>query len=464
MFRPQLWVVVLSMLLFHLSPNASADLGTLDDITVKSSVYLSPPFFLRPGSVIDKYYFGIPFPKGHIALKSFDAEVVEENGSPIPLHETYLHHWFIEPYYGPKEDAVPRQFNAGEIDLSKIIMKRNDGVCKGTLTQYYGLGSETRRTSTWVPGTYGIEIGKSEDFPNGYEEKWMLNVHAIDTRGAEDRLGCTECKCSLYNVTTDNEGHPLAKDYIGGLYCCNDGTQCQVKQGFNGVGRKLYLRYTVRWAVWDESIAPVKIYIFDVTDTKRLINDSADGNVPTCKVEYKVKPCSTEGIRNDECVDVKKTEVALPHGGDIVYGVAHQHTGGLGAALYRQDGRLLCTSTPTYGEGKEAGNEAGYIVGMSSCYPEPGSIRVADGEILTVISNYSSSRQHTGVMGLFYVLVAEPQTTQEIMSRRIFSLQGKELPKYPWMFVVMGGLVAVMVGVFYRRRKEKEGYQSLVTA
>ncbi|RLM61869.1 uncharacterized protein C2845_PM14G19580 [Panicum miliaceum] len=31
----------------------------------------------------------------------------------------------------------------------------------------------------------------------------MLNVHAIDARGAADRPGCTECRCGLYNVTAD---------------------------------------------------------------------------------------------------------------------------------------------------------------------------------------------------------------------------------------------------------------------
>lgn len=74
-----------------------------------------------------------------------------------------------------------------------------------------------------------------------------------------------------------------------------------------------------------------------------------------------------------------------------------------------QDGRLLCESLPTYGTGKEAGNEANYVVGMSTCYPKPGSVKVSDGEVLTQVSNYSSDRQHTGVMGLFYILVAEPQ-------------------------------------------------------
>ena len=76
--------------------------------------------------------------------------------------------------------------------------------------------------------------------------------------------------------------------------------------------------------------------------------------------------------------------------------------------LIMQDGRVICSSTPTYGQGTEPGNEAGYIVGMSTCYPEPGSVRIADGETLYLDSNYSSSQRHTGVMGLFYILVAEP--------------------------------------------------------
>jgi hypothetical protein len=61
----------------------------------------------------------------------------------------------------------------------------------------------------------------------------------------------------------------------------------------------------------------------------------------------------------------------------------------------------------TYGKGLEAGNEAGYIVGMSTCYPKPGTVKVSDGEVMTIVSNYRSERQHSGVMGLFYILVAE---------------------------------------------------------
>jgi len=72
-----------------------------------------------------------------------------------------------------------------------------------------------------------------------------------------------------------------------------------------------------------------------------------------------------------------------------------------------QDGRVICTSEPIYGTGKDVGDEAGYIVGMSTCYPEPGSIQITAGENLLLESNYNSTQKHTGVMGLFYILVAD---------------------------------------------------------
>ncbi|KAL6646261.1 hypothetical protein ACP70R_017869 [Stipagrostis hirtigluma subsp. patula] len=349
---------------------------------LKSETFLSPPFSLRPGSVSNKWHHGIAFPRGHLALKSFNGEVVDERGAAVPLHEAYLHHWLVKPYYAAKDGAA-----AAAQGLPGRIPARNAGVCAHTLGQYYGLGSETRRTGTWVPDPYGIEIGDPAAPPEGYEERWVLNVHAIDTRGVVDKLGCTECRCDLYNVTVDEYGDAIAKNYTGGLYCCYDQTQCKVEDGFNGGERKLFLRYTVKW---------LEALIEGKTET-------------ACKVEYQVEECSSENSAKNDCVDVKVANQVLPRGGDIVFGVAHQHSGGIGASLHGEDGRLLCQSMATYGEGQEAGNEVGYIVGMSTCYPKPGTVKVRDGEVLTIVSNYSSQRQHTGVMGLFYILVAEQQ-------------------------------------------------------
>lgn len=266
--------VLLIALLSAIAPLPSEALNVRGHL-LKSKTFLSPAFFLGPGSVSNKFYRDVDFPRGHLALKSFNAEVVDENGVPVPLHETYLHHWLVEPYY-----ALKNSDSADAQKLPKRIPARNSGVCKTTLGQYYGLGSETRHTATWVPDPYGIEIGNPDSPPEGYEEKWFVNVHAIDTRGVTDKQGCTECKCDLYNVTVDEYGRTIPKDYTGGLYCCYDQTQCQVREGFNGELRKLFLRYTVTWLDWSDAVIPVKIYIFDVSDMALLEGKSE----PACKV------------------------------------------------------------------------------------------------------------------------------------------------------------------------------------
>ncbi|XP_020595572.1 LOW QUALITY PROTEIN: uncharacterized protein LOC110035644 [Phalaenopsis equestris] len=461
MCRSQLWILSLSILLSFSRHIASLGVEE-ENKSVKTSVFLSPPIDLKHGLSLNKFYFDIPFPRGHIALKSFNAEVVDENGNSIPLHETYLHHWALHRYYDQK--AVK------DDDLAKIIIVRNSGPCRN-IGQYYGLGAETRKTKTWVPDPYGIEIGNPNEVPEGYEEKWLLNVHAIDTRKVEDRVGCTECKCSLYNVTSDEYGKKLANGYVGGLHCCYDETQCRAEEGFGDGGeRKLYLRYTVKWIEWSPRILPVKIYILDITDTRdRPTGLDFVNACSNCEVEYTVPSCDSVGEDKGECIDVKKTKIVLPHGGDIIYGVAHQHIGGIGSALYGEDGRHLCSSNPIYGEGEEAGDEAGYIyiVGMSTmstCYPKPGSVNIRDGELLTLVFNYSSLRMRTGVMGLFHIFLAEPQPKHtSFFSQELVVPRFAHLVEQWWVLLLAGGLMAVVAAAIYRRRKEGGGgYQMVV--
>ena len=133
-----------------------------------------------------------------------------------------------------------------------------------------------------MPDPYGVEVG-GDPPPEGYgEERWVLNVHAIDTRGAADRAGCTECRCDLYNVTVDGDGRRIGAGYAGGTRCCYDETRCRVEEGFvDGEPRELFLRYTVTWVDWsDVVVVPVRIYILDVADDALLQGKSK----PDCKV------------------------------------------------------------------------------------------------------------------------------------------------------------------------------------
>nr|GEV48773.1 putative stress up-regulated Nod 19 [Tanacetum cinerariifolium] len=128
------------------------------------------------------------------------------------------------------------------------------------------------------------------------------------------------------------------------------------------------------------------------------------------KIKFEVEQ-SSFGLANNDCISTIRSSVSLPTTSDVVYGVAHQHNGGIGFALYGEDGRVICSSKPIYGKGNSARDEASYIVGMSTCYPIPGFVKIAKDEVLTLESNYSSEKCHTGVMGLFYILVADSSLT-----------------------------------------------------
>eukprot|EP01018_Ginkgo_biloba_P017797 Gb_10107 [translate_table: standard] len=426
---------------------------------IKSAVFRSPAFVLGPGQVQNKFYHGIDFPKGHIAIKGFDAEVIDEAGNSISLHETYLHHWVVARfYYKGSLTEEHKKAQTKRLRNSNYISAGNDGVCQDhALDQYFGLGSETRHTSTFIPNPYGIVVGDSKEIPEGYEEYWMMNVHAIDTRGVVNSLGCTECRCDLYNKTKDEYDRPLKKGYIGGLYCCSDESQCQLKEGFQGEKRTLYLKYTVYWMDWEESIVPVRTYILDVTDTgERSNNATRTHDLIGCQIEYDVPKC-VSGSPSIQCIDTNEATMVIPQGGDVIYAVAHQHTGGIGSTLYGQDGREICSSLPLYGQGKEPGNESGYVVGMSTCYPEPGSVKIYGGETLKLQSKYSQAGGHTGVMGLFYLLIADPALNSHQEEQGSFRAS---------MFLPAGIVIVLVVVVglgfaYFTRRGQEEGYEAL---
>ena len=54
------------------------------------------------------------------------------------------------------------------------------------------------------------------------------------------------------------------------------------------------------------------------------------------QVEFDVESCRATGVADDGCIDTKRISLDMPFGGYVIYGVAHQHAGGSGSALYRE--------------------------------------------------------------------------------------------------------------------------------
>ncbi|KAJ7522589.1 hypothetical protein O6H91_18G018600 [Diphasiastrum complanatum] len=435
---------------------SSFDALTSEDPLTRKSVYRTPAFTLTPGEVSNKFY-RVEFPKGHVGVRGFDAEVVDEAGNPVSLFEVYLHHWFTFNLYvkkTEKEAFLNEGYYGSNNPSTKFV--GNSGLCGDGSASGWGLGSETRHTNTTVPPPYAIEIGNPEKIPDGYEEMWEFNVHAIDTRGVADRPGCTECRCNLYGVVNDERGRPLPKDYIGGLECCYDGTKCRLKAGFESSKRTLYMQYTIRWVEWSENVVPVKKYTIDVTNT-------GSG----CKAEYNTPTCSLRGFPTD-CIDTRETTASLPENSILIYGAAHQHVGARGASLYGANGEEICRSMPTYGFGSETGNEAGYVVGMGACYPEPGSVKISSKDVLRMQSNYSTFRGRTGVMGIFAILVASDTCSMISFKSSNPSDSGygiQELLNTNFVTIALFGGIAIFCLARYIlfRKEQSKGYQALST-
>lgn len=413
--RTQIWFVLSMCLAVAAAGRMISQEGGsgCDNLNVKKVRYLSPPLTAMPGEVNNKYFPGM-FPKGHIGIKSLNADLVYANGEPVPLSEIYLHHWLL------LEFAVPKGKSEQHMDHLFREMRRHhhyvhdDGFVgaeeqhrhhhhhhhhhwmhageRPKFINFLGKGGETRHTETRLPGRYVIESGAP---PEGFETVWTMNIHGLDTRGALNKEGCAECRCHLFNATTDEDGKPLPEGYIGGLRCCGDGNQCAVEEGFNGGKNTFHLRYEWEYIDWNECLIPTVGLAIDITNHDGFAED---------EVEFTVEGCGDADPASEECLDTREATRIMPIGGEIVYTVSHLHAATLDAAVYGEDGRLICRTTPMYGQGEEAGNEKNYVVGIKSCYGipgTPGSARVEKGEKLRyVVTSTKVGGPHTGLMGL----------------------------------------------------------------
>ncbi|KAL3529036.1 hypothetical protein ACH5RR_008358 [Cinchona calisaya] len=123
----------------------------------------------------------------------------------------------------------------------------------------------------------------------------------------------------------------------------------------------------------------------------------------------------------------------------------------------------------------EPGNETGYIVRMSTCYPQPVSFKISTGESLTLVSNYSNAQMHTGVMGLFYILVADqpaqnansaPHASVDVRSHASYRTYPLRIRKQATLLCLGGNsvsscLVLAPVITYPRRCRKAAGYESI---
>eukprot|EP00270_Netrium_digitus_P010861 TRINITY_DN3391_c0_g1_i2.p1 TRINITY_DN3391_c0_g1~~TRINITY_DN3391_c0_g1_i2.p1 ORF type:complete len:422 (+),score=50.95 TRINITY_DN3391_c0_g1_i2:33-1298(+) len=357
--------------------------------------FLTPAIELSPGGVNDDYHVML-LPAGHIGITGYAADIVDENGNSVPLTEVYLHHFAAVLYHVDKEYDPSQAREADRFwEEKQFKMMGNSGLCT-SLFFTYGFGAESRRTPSKLPEPYAVEVGNVNKVPEGKREVWLLQVHIIDLRGTETPKGCLECHCDLYNTTADEWGNKLADGYAGGFRCCYTGRTCKLKPGFSGEKRKYYMRYNVTYAEWNECSKPADMFLLDTTSDITGIN---------CEVEYDIPACDPNAPLK-ECTHTLENRFRFPYSGHIIYGVGHQHYGGMGITLLNENDEAICDSIPTYGRGEGAGNEAGYVVGMGGCSAKPDDLenpvaKLTENQTLKLRSVYNRLGGHIGVMSLF---------------------------------------------------------------
>ena len=154
----------LSEIKFSTVPNTNVSIFDVENnVRIQQQTYRSPPMRLGEGEVVftDPKRTPLTMPKGNIAITSFHAEVVDEEGRSVPLSEVYNHHWLV--------------FNG----------KGNAGVCGGYLSYVFGVGAESRGTTTTYPHPYALVLKG--------DEKWGANIHLLRTVNIKNIKNCIEC-------------------------------------------------------------------------------------------------------------------------------------------------------------------------------------------------------------------------------------------------------------------------------
>jgi len=82
--------MIFSLSILFLLPSTSFSLYQNPINVIKTVTFVSKSIEVGPRQIASRTLMDIEFPKGHIGVKSFDAELVDEEGNSIPSYETYL--------------------------------------------------------------------------------------------------------------------------------------------------------------------------------------------------------------------------------------------------------------------------------------------------------------------------------------------------------------------------------------
>lgn len=309
-------------------------------------------------------------------------------------------------------------------------------------------GAEFRGTSTALAAPYTYAVQNPESF--------MVLMHFINLRGVSHEKKLWECPCTkarkidIANGTIDGvkpmpfacsdqlmqEGNKACslKTYDGGYRCCQHGVfltedvpdpavpadQIQAKFTF-----EYYSEEAPELAAG--AIATTSPACCDATAVAVSADELGRRRGRFGNLEYDVPKCSSDTLPEQcehvvstvEYFDLTNSSRYDPNEEfELVHAWGHQHVAGIGLELFKEStGELLCRTRPEYGNGTNAGNETGFVVGIPPCVwgrpplaPPP---RLRRRDLVRTVARYNSTEKHTGVMAL-WILTSAPIRKSDI--------------------------------------------------
>jgi hypothetical protein len=418
-----------------------------------------------PPEVVARYASGDKL----MAISGFDPEMVRRHAdgseSLVKLSDHYLHHYILN--FG-EADTMRSLFDFEEnseeghlvsgchgmtgagVHAFQEHLKAKGGDQNGERVITFGsaAGAEYRHNPQRFETPYRLVVSKPE--------VWAPTLHIINTNLTDNRTQALpgvsrllECPCTPQRKIDvaagtidgkpanppihcskqfDATGNPSChlSTYVGGWRCCEHGMflidtdkECKTPACSEKFVDEVYMKYT--------------FYYEDAEPTTRNVEAAACCDVTgsgqgVSNIEHDVVPCA-QGTPPEQCVFIAESVQPLgyygkwpwskPKGSDLVdlfFAAPHLHWAGNSLELIDDEtNETICEvhRTPDnsggimYGTGAEAGNENGYMTGLSPCtWGGRKAPRFRRDHKLRTRAVYDATTYHTGVMSLWLMEVS----------------------------------------------------------
>jgi len=422
-----------------------------------------------PQNVVERYARGDKL----MAVRGWDADMVRRRAdgteSQVKLNDHYLHHYVL--YFG-ESSSLQAMLEAAKRDHNLGHALKGCHAMKGAGLRKYKIQTEDEGEG-YTGVSFGSAAGAEyRHNPQRFEapfrlllrqpEVWAPTLHIINTNRSGRSGAATgvrvspllECPCTpqrkidVANGTIDGRaadppihcskafaatGNPSCNlsTYVGGWRCCEHGMfvidtakDCRLPNCADERADEVYMKFT--------------FYYEDAQPAARQMEGAACCDVTSDgqgneNVEYDVPAC-LPGTTPDQCVHVAESVQPLafyqevpfrrPRRSDLVdlvFAAPHLHYAGISLELLdHETNETLCEVRRTldnsggviYGNGSAAGNEDGYLVGLTPCVWGGGRApRFRRDRLMRTRAVYNATEHHTGVMGLWLSQVSAVQTT-----------------------------------------------------